>query len=132
MEGTEGKLCSRLADGLRRNHTYGLALLYHTAGSQVAAITLHTYALLALAGEHRTDLDALDGRLLYLACLGLGNLLAGSNNHLSGSRIDDVVHGDTAQDTLIERRYHLIAILKGRTYQSSQRTTILLGNDHIV
>ena len=84
MERTEGQLGSRLTNSLGCDDAYGLALLHHAAGSEVASVTLHADALLALAGEHRTNLDALDGAVLDGLCHGLGNLVAGSYDELTG------------------------------------------------
>ena len=52
VEGTQSKLCTRLTNSLSGNHTYSLAHLHHALGSEVAAITLHADAMLALASEH--------------------------------------------------------------------------------
>ena len=61
VERTKCKLSTRLTDSLSSNHTDSLTLLNHTLGSEVTTVALHTNTLLALASEHRTDLDTLDG-----------------------------------------------------------------------
>ena len=83
MERTKRKLRTRLTDGLCGNHTHSLTQLYHTCGSKVAAIALGTNTVLAFASEHRADLNHLDGAILNSLCLGLGNLLTGSDDKLA-------------------------------------------------
>ena len=61
MEGTQCQLGTRLTDGLSGDDTDRLTLLYHTAGSEVAAIALRTDTLLRLTGKHGTDFNALNG-----------------------------------------------------------------------
>ena len=92
MERTKCKLCTRLTNGLCSNHTDSLSLLHHLAGGKVATVALHADTMLALASEHRTDLYALDWRVLNLLCHLLGNLLTGSHNKTSGSGMYDVMH----------------------------------------
>ena len=74
---TERKLSSRLTDGLRGNDTDSLTLLNHAAGSKVASVTLHADTFLALASEHRTNLDTLDGAILYYLGYRLCYLFSG-------------------------------------------------------
>ena len=57
VERTKSKLCSRLTNGLCRNDTDSFAELNHTSCGKVTTVTLHTNAMLALASEHRTNLN---------------------------------------------------------------------------
>ena len=132
MEGTKRKLCTGFTNGLCCNNTNGLAFLYHTCSGKVAPIALHADTMLALTGKHRTDLDALDGRILNGLCLSFGNLLAGSTDEFTCCRMDNVVYRDTPQDAFREGGNHLIAIFECRTYQSAQRAAIFLVDDDIV
>ncbi len=132
VEGTERQLSTRLTNSLSGNHTDSLTQLHHTGSSQVAAVTLHADTLLALAGKHGTNLDALDGRILDRLGLRLSNLLAGRNDQLTRSRMDDIVYRHTTQDTLIERRDDLVTVLQGGAYQATQGTAVALGDDHVV
>ena len=92
VEGTESKLCTRLTDSLSCDDTDSLAELYHALCSEVAAVTLHADALLALASEHRTNLYALDWRVLDELCLSLCDLLASIDDNLASARVDNVVY----------------------------------------
>ena len=102
VERTQRQLSTRLTDSLGGNHTDSLTLLYHPAGGKVATVTLHADTMLGLAGEHGTNLDALDGRVFDHLGDGFCNLLASSHDELAGRGMDDVVYTDTAQDALIE------------------------------
>ena len=92
MERTEGELCTRLADGLCGNHTYCLTLLHHLSGGKVAAVALHADTMLALTGEHRTNLDALDRRILDFLCNLLSYLLTCGHNQMACGGMYDIVH----------------------------------------
>ena len=83
VEGTERKLCTRLTNGLCGNHTYCLAHLNHALCCEVTSVTLHADTVLALAGEHRADLNALDGRVFDGLGDRVGNLFAGSHEQLA-------------------------------------------------
>ena len=100
MERTEGQLCTRLTDGLSSDHTDSLTLLNHLAGSEVTAVTLHADTMLALAGEHRTNLHTLNGRVFDGLCDRLCDLLTGSDNKLTCGGMDDVVYRHTTKDAL--------------------------------
>ena len=99
VERTERQLGTGLTNGLCGNHTHSLTLLHHAAGSQVAAVTLHADTMLALAGKHRTDFDTLDGRVFDNLADGFCNLLTGSHNQISGRRMDNIMYGNTSEDS---------------------------------
>ena len=132
VERTQSQLRTRLADGLCRDDADHLALLYHAGRGQVAAVALGADAVARLAGEHRADFNRLERRLLD--CLGniLGNLLAGLAEHLARQGVDDVVKRRTAQNAVVERLYHVVVALDGRSRQTTQRTAVLLVDNHVL
>ena len=132
VERTESKLCTGLTDSLRCYDAYSLAFLHHAAGSQVASVTLHADTLLAFACEHRTNLNALYRAVLNGLRNRFSNLFTGSNDKFAGRRMYNVVNGNTAENTLIERRYNLITVLQCRTNKTTERTAILLGNNNVM
>ncbi len=132
VECTEGQLCTRLTDSLSSDDTDGLAELYHTLGGKVASVTLHADTVLALASEHRTYLDTLDGRVFDGLGHGLCDFLTGGNEQFACHRMDDIVYGNTAENTLIQRRDDLFTVLQGGADQTAQRAAILLGDNHVV
>ena len=102
VEGTEGELRTGLTDALCGDDADGFALLHHAAGGEVAAVALHADAVLALAGEDGAYFDALDRRGLDFGGNGLGDFVACGYDELACGGVDDVVHGDTAEDALAE------------------------------
>ena len=132
VERTQRQLRTRLTDRLRGDDTDHLTFLYHPVGSQVTAITFRANTLLRLASKYGTDLDTLDRRILDLLRRLLADLLARLDENLAGDRVDNVVNRDTTQDTLVEGSDHLLVVLQLRTYQTTQRTAILLVDDHVV
>ena len=85
-----------------------------------------------LTGEHGTDLDTLNRRVLDSLCDRLGNLLTGGNDQLAGRGMDNIMYGNTTKDTLIKGRDGLIAILQGGAYQATERSAVLLIDNHVV
>ena len=103
MERTQSKLCTRLTDGLCGDDTNSLTHLHHALCGKVAAVALHADAAARLAGEHRTNLDALDGRCLDGSDLIFGDLLTGGTDELARGGMDDVVDADATEDALTKR-----------------------------
>ena len=62
----------------------------------------------------------------------IGDLLAGLADHLAGQRVNHVVQGHTAQDTVVEGLHHVVVALDGRSRQAAQRAAILLVDDHVL
>jgi hypothetical protein len=67
VERTHRELGTRFADRLGGNHAYRFATLDQPSRGQVAAVAELADAALRFAGQHRTDLDALDTGRLNLA-----------------------------------------------------------------
>ena len=132
MEGTQGQLGTRLADGLGGDHADHLALLDHAAGGQVAAVAFRADALLRFAGQHRTDLHLLNREALDEVGEVFGDLVAGAEDLLAGERIVDVVDRGTAEDALAERLDDLVLVLDRGGDQAAQRAAVFLGDDDVV
>src|SRR5690606_37763495 len=64
VEGPQRELGPRFADRLRSQDADRLAQVHHLHRGEVAAVAHPADAALALAGQHRTDLDVLDARLV--------------------------------------------------------------------
>ena len=80
VEGTHRQLRAGLADRLRGDDADGLADVDQLAGGQRAAVALRAGADLALAGEHRADLDLLDAGGDELVDDEQAELLAGAGD----------------------------------------------------
>ena len=132
MESTKCKLCTWFTNSLCCNDSDSFSHLHHTSSSQVATITLLTYAMLTFACKHRTYLYHLERRLIDGFRLRLGNLFACSNHNLTSRRIDNIVHGYTTKNTFVKRSYNLVPVLQCTTFQTSERTTIFFCYDYIM
>ncbi len=132
VECTEGKLCTGLADGLSCDDADGLAFLDHAEVGEVAAVALGADTALALAGEDRTDLDALDGRCVDAVGSGVLDFLAGSDDELAGLRVDDVVDGHTAEDALAQGSDDFVVVLDGGADKAAEGAAVLFVDDDVV
>ena len=132
MERTKGQLRTRLADSLCGHHADSLAFLHEFTCSQVAAIALGANAVLGFAGEHGTDLHGVDIGGDDSLGLRFTNLLAGSDDKLACLGIINVVNTHTTQDTIVQRLVHGVAVLDLGSGQTTERTAVVLGDDHVV
>ena len=131
VEGTQRQLSTRLADSLSGNHADSLTLLHHKTCSQVTAVALGAQAMLSLAGEDGTNLHFLNtGALDSVAC-SLANLFACSNNQ-GAIFVNDIVNADASEDALRQSSHDNVVLLDSASYQTTQCTAVLLGDDHIV
>src|ERR1022692_409888 len=131
VEGTHGELGPRLADGLRRDDARGLAQLDQPAGSQVAPVTHHAHATFGLAGEHRTNLDALDTGCLHRARQVFGDLLVDVNDDVAFVVLD-LLQRDAAHDTVTQRLDDLHRLHDGGDVDAIDRAAIVFADDHVL
>ena len=132
MEGPQGELGARLADGLGRDDPHRLADIHHPPGGQVAAVAARAHAALGLAGEHRADLDRLDPRLLDPAGVLFGDLRRRLHQHLVGDGVEDVVRGHAAEDALADGLDDLLALLERADLDPEDRAAVILVDDHVL
>ena len=102
VEGTHGKLRARLADGLRGDDADRFAHIDQTAVRHVRAVAARADAVLALAGQNRTDHDLFDAGRGDLLGLIMGDQLVLRHNQLAGRGIVHVLGGHAAADALLE------------------------------
>ena len=91
VESTEGKLCTRLTDGLCCDDSDNFTLLDHPAGREVTAVALCANSLAGFASEDGTYLDLLDGEGVNKVGGVLADLFACLDDKLSGERVENVV-----------------------------------------
>src|SRR5205814_2450519 len=103
VESAHGKLRAGLADRLRGNDPASLAEFHQSACGQIAAIAVNANALLAFAGEHRTDFDSFHACGLNRLGPKFIDLLVGrSQKGLGAAGIIDVVARKPANETLAQ------------------------------
>ena len=132
MEGTQGQLGTRFADGLGGDNTHGFAFLNHAVGGQVAAIAFGADTVFRLAGEHRTDFDALDRRLFDFLGNLFGDFFARVNEDFAREGVLHIVHRNTAEDTLRKRSDNLFVVFELGAYETTQRAAVFFVDNHIV
>ena len=132
VEGTEGKLCTWLADSLSGDDADRLAFLDHVARGEVAAVALGTDTMTGLAGEDGTDFDLFDRRFLDLAADVFGEFFTGTDDEFVGEGVIDVVDGGTTEDAFAERLNDVLALLEGGGGETAEGAAVLFGDDDIV
>ena len=132
MERTQGELRARFADRLRGDDTDRLADLDELGGREVAAVAARTDTATRLAGEHRADLDRLDGGLGDRLGLLLVDLVTRLDEHLLGQGIDDVVDRHAAEDTFGQRFLHVLAFLQGAGEHTADRPAVGHRDDGVL
>lgn len=93
VEGTEGKLRTRLTDGLGCDHADRFTFLNHAAGSQVASVTFGADTVARFAGEGRTDFHRFYAGLFDFRGNGFGDLVPGMYQDVSVAGIFHIVQG---------------------------------------
>ena len=91
---------ARLGYGIVKNHAF------NDGNKRIGAHTM-----LGLAGQHGTDLDALDRRFVDDFCQLLVDFIACRDNQFTRERAGDVVQSNTSEDAVIEQR--VLTILLG-------------------
>lgn len=132
MEGTHGELGSRLADGLGSNDANGLTHVDQMPSGKVAAITLGANTAPALTGQHRTYFHLFQTRRFYFLNQCFIDFFVGSDQHITGNRVKDIIQRDPPQNPVSDVFDDLATLGEGRNNQTIQRAAIRLSNDGIL
>ena len=132
VECTQCQLCTRLTDRLSSDYSDSFTLLNHTARSQVTSVTFSTNTLFSFTSQYRTDFNTLDRRILNLLTDFFCDFFSTGNYQFTSSRMNNIMYGDTSQDTFIQSSNNFIVILKVCTNQSTECTTVFFCNNHIM
>ncbi len=130
MEGPERKLRARLPNRLGGDHADRLAHLDHAAGGEVLAVAERAHAALGLTGEHRPDLDLLDGGLRNVVGNLVGDELVRFHDELVGVGIVHVADRHSTRDPVGERRNDLLVVLQRTDVDAAQGATVVLSHRH--
>ena len=82
MEGSHGKLCTRLANGLCRDNTNSLAHLYRLSGRHVSSVALRAHAVMRFTGKDGTDLNLLRRFSIFIHTIFHNSLRTFWSNHM--------------------------------------------------
>src|SRR5947207_9267342 len=138
VEGAQRELRARLTDGLRGENPDGFAQIHHVHGGEVAAVAHATHAAFRLAGEHRTDPDRLDPRVLDRLRGLFVDQLAGLDQHLGPLvlvqlvRIGDLIQGHASHETLAQGLDDVLALLERRHLEAQDRAAVFLGDRDVL
>src|SRR5208282_1091629 len=133
VEGPHGKLGARLADGLRGDDTRGFAQFDPGARGQVAAITISTHTVLALASQHGADFDFLNAGSIYQPRLDFVNLLVRlGKQFLRTLWVKDLIAREPTDEALAEFDDLVFTFVNGLDPDAVGRTAILLTNNYVL
>ena len=100
MEGSHGKLCTGLTDGLSGYDTHSLADVDGLGVGKVGAVAVRAYAVACLTLEDGADVDFLDACGFNGFRLSLADHGVVLNNDLTGGGINHIADNISAEDTV--------------------------------
>ena len=131
VERTHGELRAGFADGLRGDDTDRFAALDQSAGGQVAAVAELADAALGFAGQHRTDLHALDTGGLNLVGQILGDFVVDLDD--DAAFVVHLIFESHAADDAVAQRLDDFARFDDRLdVDAVAGAAIGLGDDHVL
>ena len=110
MEGTHGKLCTRLAYRLCGYYTDSLADVDRSAVCKVGAVALRADAVSCLTLKDGADADLLNACFYYCGCLVVGDHMISRDNDRAGRGIDNIPDGVSADKTVLERLDNVLSV----------------------
>ena len=132
MEGTHGQLGTRFADGLRSNHTHGLAVVDQTTTAQVAAVAHGAQTKACVAVQCGTHFDFVNAQHFELVDQVFVEHGAGFGQHCACFWMHDVFSRHAAQDTFTQRFDHLTTFDDGAHDLSVAGAAIQIGHDQVL
>src|SRR5262249_48963001 len=121
----------RLADRLRRDHAYGLAQFHQASGGEVASVATDADAALGFAGQHRTNLHALNaGRLNRRSQLFI-DVLVDIDDDVALIVLDLLERG-AADDAVAQRLDDVAGFNDGADIDAIERSAVVLADDHVL
>ena len=129
MNGAHRELRTRLADGLRGDDAHRGTDVHRTPRGEVPTVALLAHAVLALAGEQRTQSDLLEaGGHETLEVVTTLDVATGGDEHLTVGRHDVVEHA-TADEVKVDPALAGLDEVVGHELVG---TAVLFANDDIL
>ena len=128
VEGAHGQLRARLADRLGGDDAHRLADVDGRAARQVAAVAAAADADLAVAGQDRAHMHAVDARLVDPLAQLLVEQRVARCQHLAGARVDDVLGHGPAEDALAQ----ILVAARGGDGDRPLAAAILVDDDAVL
>src|SRR5690606_12269753 len=132
VEGTHGQLGTRLTDGLGSNDAHRLTDVDLVATRQVTPITLGADAPAGFTGDRRTHHHLVNRHGLEFVDQYFVEQGAGFNQHLVGTRLDQVTGDHTTKYTLAQRLYDGATFDQRRHQQAFLGAAIRVGDHQIL
>src|SRR5208283_2111821 len=131
VEGAHGELRSRFADGLRRDHTGGLAQFNQSPGGEIASVAHDANAAPGLTSEHRADLYPLDTG--GLNCPGeIFRDLVIHVDHDLAFIVLDLLERYAAHDTVAQRLNDFAGFDDTGDEDSVHGAAVVFADDHVL
>ena len=132
VEGPHGQLRARFSDGLGSDNAHRLAEFDHSPGGHIAAVTELANTLRGLAGQDRSDLDALETEILEFAGDFLGDFLVHFDDGRVGVRVKDALKRNPADDAVDERLDDFSVFDNGGHIGALEGSAVMLIDDDLL
>ena len=132
VEGSHRELGSGLSDRLGCDHANRLTEVDDLATREIAAVALTADPKWNLAGQHRSDQDLLDTRIVDALDLILVEFRAGFDQHVVGDRVANVFQCYAAENALADQLDDLAPLDQRACLDSVRRPAVELANNHVL
>ena len=131
VEGTHRELGSRFADGLRRDHSRGLAQFDQPARRQVASVAHHANSAFRFAGQHRADFHPFDTGSLNRAGQLFGDFVVDVDDH-AAVVVLDLLERHAAHNAVAQRFDDLAGFDDTGDVDAVHGSAIVFADDHVL
>ena len=132
MEGTHGQLGAWLADGLRSNHTHGLAVVDQTTTAQIAAVAHGAQTKACVAVQCCAYFDFVDAQEFELIDQVFVEHGASFGQHGTCFCMHHIFGSHAAQDTVTKRFNHFTTFNDGAHDLSVAGAAIQIGHHQVL
>ena len=132
MERAHCKLCSRLTNRLRRDHTNSLTDIHICSTSQITTVAFATDTSFRLTQQGRADQRLINTCIRNAVSMFLGHHLASRKNNLTGFQINHILSQNTTKDTIKQRIDDLTAVHHRADCQALRGATVNLVDNTIL
>ena len=132
VEGSHGKLCTGLTDGLCGDDADRLTHCHKVVVGKVCTVALCAHAVLGLAVEDGAYHNSLYARIYDLLRICGGEELVLGGNELVCSGISEVVHEVAAYKSFLKGLDHFGAVLDGVDLYANIGAAVLLTDDYLL
>ena len=133
MKGAHRQLSAGLTDGLGGNDAHGLAHCSHDSTGKGDAIAFLANTALGFTRQHRANFDSFDACIVNCTGVCLVNNLTGlAKVFVRVHRIDDVLSGYPANQTILELDYLVLALIDSQSPNTVGGSTVQLPDNNVL